>query len=454
MIRSFFTSILCILLLFACQTPADNSPPSDLQAVKAEMKTSLTQQLLHKWYPASLDTVHGGFLTDFSHDWQSTSPHNKFIVTQARHLWTASKAAAFFPDDPRYKQAADHAFAFLRDVMWDQEYGGFYSIVNREGELIMERGYRDEKRAYGNAFGIYGLAAYHKFSGNQEALALAKKGFLWLENHSHDPELGGYFQFLTRKGESFGRGYESVAGDQSQFGYKDQNSSIHLLEAFAELYQVWPDSLVEVRLREMLHLIRDTIVGEKPYLTLFLTPDWQPISYKDSSAAVRETHYHIDHVSFGHDVETAFLMLEADHVLGGQEHEKTLEVGKWMLDHSLNHGYDHELGGFYERGYYFANTDTMTIIHHGKNWWSQVEGFHSLLLFSTLYPEEKAYRESFFQLWNYCKEYLIDQEHGGWYLTGKDVEPEVVERPKGSIWKGNYHNARSLMNCIRLIEEM
>ena len=73
----------------------------------------------------------------------------------------------------------------------------------------------------------------------------------------------------------------------AQTGYKDQNSSIHLLEAFTELYSVWPDPLVrENDLQEMLFLIRDTITNPKGYLTLFLTPDWKPISFRDDPDSV------------------------------------------------------------------------------------------------------------------------------------------------------------------------
>ena len=55
----------------------------------------------------------------------------------------------------------------------------------------------------------------------------------------------------------------------SDIGYKDQNSSIHILEALTELYHVWPEPLVRLRLQEMLSLIRDKMVSKKGYLILF-----------------------------------------------------------------------------------------------------------------------------------------------------------------------------------------
>src|SRR5690606_23181909 len=183
--------------------------------------------------------------------------------------------------------------------MWDKTYGGFYQTVDRSGKVLPDE--NAQKTAYGNAFAIYGLAAYVMASNDTAALSLAKKAFMWLEKHSHDPIHKGYFQHLNRDGSVVVRG--SDVPSTSDLGYKDQNSSIHLLEAFTELYQVWPDPLVAERLKEMLYLIRDTITTEKGYLTLFLLRDWTPVTFRDSTNEVIEKHHNLDHVSFGHDVE-------------------------------------------------------------------------------------------------------------------------------------------------------
>ena len=93
------------------------------------------------------------------------------------------------------------------------------------------------------------------------ALDLAKQSFLWLEQQSHDPKIQkGYFQHLTYNGDMTKRSHHTEYGET---GYKDQNSSIHLLEATTELYKAWPDPLVKTRLLEMLYLIRDKEVNNK-----------------------------------------------------------------------------------------------------------------------------------------------------------------------------------------------
>lgn len=186
----------------------------------------------------------------------------------------------FYQKDNSLRTIAEHGVQFLKDKMWDKEFGGFYDLVTREGEPIREDGLII-KRAYGNAFAIYGLAEYFYASGDTAALKLAQETFWWLEKHSYDPQYGGYFQTMMRDGTPFKDGYRVIPA-------KDQNSSIHILECLTELYKVWPDSTLKERLSSMLRIVRDTITTEKGYLTLFFQRDWTPVSYMDSAAAVQK----------------------------------------------------------------------------------------------------------------------------------------------------------------------
>jgi mannobiose 2-epimerase len=368
------------------------------------------------------------------------------IVSQARHTWTPAKAAHFYPNEAVYRSTAQHGFTFLRDVMWDKTHGGFYTWVERSGKPKKD----EYKTAYGNAFGIYALAAYYQLTGDTSALNLAKTAFHWLEKNSHDPKQKGYFQHLTQEGKPVTTAIPSATGANKEIGYKDQNSSIHLLEAFTELYTVWPDELVRERLQEMFLLIRDKIVTEKGYLTLFLTPEWQPVSYRDSSETARKANYSLDHVSFGHDVETAYLLLEASHTLGMKHDQKTMQIAKKMVDHALANGWDNEVGGFYDRGYYFKGKDKIDIIHDAKNWWTQAEALNTLLLMADEFPQDPHnYYSKFEKQWSYIQKYLLDTKHGGWYAGGLDKEPKQATGSKAHAWKACYHESRSLMNCLQ-----
>lgn len=438
---------LCWLSLLAIMATCRSSEINhDRLQMADEIEHSIKTELLNKWYPQAVDTTHGGFLSSFSFDFKPTGDQNKMIVSQARHVWTTARAYMTYPDQKYFLEASRHGADFLRNVMWDDTYGGFYQLVDRQGKVLPDAS--AEKTAYGNAFGIYGLAAYVMASNDTAALSLAKKAFLWLEDHSHDPVYKGYFQHLQRDGSVIRR--DDTVPSTSDRGYKDQNSSIHLLEAFTELYQVWPDPLVKERLLEMLVLIRDTITTEKGNLTLFLLPDWTPVSFRDSSEDVILKHHNLDHVSFGHDVETAYLLLEASHVAGLQNDTTTLRIARKMVDHALLNGWDTVTGGFYDEGYYFRDKPGITIIRDTKNWWAQAEGLNTLLLMADLFPEgDLRYYQKFEMMWEYIDKNLIDHEHGEWYAGGIDKQPHLKTALKGHIWKACYHQYRSMENTVK-----
>ncbi len=402
--------------------------------------------LLREWYPRAIDSVYGGYLANFDSAWQPLPQQHKMIVTQARHLWTTSQAALRYPQEPLYGQAADHGYQFLRDKLWDEERGGFRWRVDQTGAPLSADPADDLMRTYGNAFGIYALAAYHGYRQDEESLALAQRAFRWLEQHAYDPQNGGYFAATTEAGQAIDAQRANQINLPLRVTYKDQNTSIHLLEAFTELYHQWPDSLLRQRLAEMLVLVRDTMVTDAGYLQLYFQPDWTPISYRDSSQTVREANYALDHVSFGHDIETAFLLREASEALYGAVDSATQTVAKKLVDHTLKHGFDPQRSGIYDQGYYLPGTDSITIVNDHKAWWSQAEGLNTLSRYADLYPDNPRYEEALQQLWQYVQQYVIDPKYGGWYTQGLDTAPAARHAPKGQQWKGNYHNGRTLMH--------
>lgn len=425
----------------------------DKKRLIEEFQNALVAGILKRWYPLVVDKECGGYYTNVSSDWTLPPDQEKMIVSQSRHIWTLSKVSEFVKNE--YLPMAQHGFPFLKNKMWDNEFGGFYQIRSRDGGFSDVNGWRNEKRTYGNAFAIYALAALYAQTKDAKILDFAKQAYRWIEHHAYDPKDKGYFEFLTREAHPFDQRseYKTIASDKSELGFKDQNSSIHLLEAYTELYHVWKDPESYTQLKSLLELIRDVMVTKEGYLQLFFTNNWKPVSFRKSSESERKTNFGLDHVSFGHDYETAFLMLEASWVLGLENDTRTLTVAKRMLDHAMQYGWDNNVGGFYDGGYYFDGQDVCTIIKDTKNWWAQAEGLNALLLFSRIFPQEHKYYEYFIRQWNYVKSSIIDAAGGDWYEGGIDKEPHFQKGPKSHMWKCTYHTCRALMNCITLMKE-
>jgi mannobiose 2-epimerase len=442
------TLVITLIAVMLFSNSSCGSKPSittDRLAIASEMEAVLTKGEMDKWYPLCIDKEYGGYLSNFDKAWNQKERQPKFIVTQARHTWATAQMAKMYPENKFYRGYSEHGYKFLRDVMWDKEYGGYFTMTNREGEISEDGRYNMTKIAYGNAFAIYGLAAYFEISHDSSALALAIRSFQWLDEHSHDPEYGGYFQFMLRDGTPLVEGHDGTPP-------KDQNSSIHIIEGFTELYKVWKDDHLKSRINELLLIIRDTITTDRGYMNLFFRRDWSPVYYTDETYKGGRNEHVFDHVSFGHDIETAFLLLEASEAIGIANDTKTHMISKKMTDHTIVNGWDHELGATFDAGYYFGDQQKITILNRETPWWVATESFHTMLIMSGLYPDDPMeYYDKFALTWDYCKKYLIDHENGGWYSVGLNEVPEAVDGDKGGIWKGNYHSARSLINCIHIL---
>ncbi len=158
---------------------------NELKIVK-ELQDALLHGILNRWYPLTVDKECGGYYTNISCDWKIMPQQEKMIVSQARHIWTLSKASEFLGGAGVFDQIASHGFEFMTQSMWDSTNGGFYQIRSREGKGTDVKGWHDEKRAYGNAFALYALAALFEQTRSPQALEWAKKTFYWIENHAHD----------------------------------------------------------------------------------------------------------------------------------------------------------------------------------------------------------------------------------------------------------------------------
>jgi mannobiose 2-epimerase len=144
-------------------------------------------------------------------------------------------------------------------------------------------------------------------------------------------------------------------------------------------------------------------------------------------------------VSFGHDVETAFLLLEAAEALGIADDANTHRVARRLVNHALAWGWNPQTGQLYERGFALGPAFDRSI-----EWWGQFELVNALSLMDTLHGERTpVYRDALEKAWRFTRETLTDGVHGG-VFQGVDAQGRV-NRGKSHDWKATYHTARSLL---------
>jgi mannobiose 2-epimerase len=432
-----FTPILAVLLALApgvrpasAQSPAaaPTTAPGDPRALADEMDAYLVRHVLAPRYPASVDAERGGFHANFATDWTKQPDHRRFVVYQARQTWTAATFALARPAlREEYLRYARHGITQLRDRQWDRARGGFWNSVLLDGTPDPRES--AVKMTYGQAFAVYALAVAHRATGDPEALALARQGYEWVEAHCREAERPGYLGAVAADGSPLPKGPDSVAPrPDSAMGvpaeYRDMNTSIHLLEAWTELLKEWPDPGLRASTRRLLELVRDRFYSEPGTLHLYLDATGWPIAGPSS---------------FGHDVETGFLLLEAAEALGVKDDPKLRRVARRLVDHALALGYDEKTGQLWEQGFAIRPAFDKSI-----EWWAQFELVNALSVMDEEHGRETPrYRQEMWKAWRFLAERLTDKEKGGTF-AGIEADGRV-RTAKSHDWFATYHQARALL---------
>jgi mannobiose 2-epimerase len=324
--------------------------------------------------------------------------------------------------------------------MRDRESGGFFWILGPTGDVDARLG--TEKHVYGTSFALYAASKVAAVIGDDRARGVARDAFEWLERCAHDSEHGGYFEALTRAGKPVLSWDEGDPPSRRTdrlgvyYGFKSMNAHIHLLEAVTAYYEIEKTRLVRERLEELLGIVRDKIAAEPGALNLYLTRDWRPAPAHDS---------------FGHDVETAYLLVEAAAALGRPDDPPTWRMARRLVDHALDWGWDDQNGGFYDKGDVFAGRAYDTT----KVWWTQAEGLNALLVMHRRFgTATDRYWRAFLKQWAFIEAHQLDPDHGGWYGETTREGQRIGEGPKATQWKANYHTSRALMNVATTLGEM
>ena len=415
----------------------DPPTPAAYARLADNVEKQLLENVLPAWFPRCVDP-NGGFHATFTNDWRRGEGNPKSVVYQARQTWVAATVAMAYPAmAASYLEYSRHGADFLKRELWDDEHGGFFWQLARTAAKPSR--HDEEKHLYGNAFAIYALARAHRATGDDSARELAVRTFQWWQKHAHDAANGGYFEALTRDGRPIPAPTDGPPQTRTSvigaiYGYKSMNAHIHMLEALTELYRAQPDAAVKERLEEMLAVVRDKIAVEPGCLNQFFTPDWRPLPYPDS---------------FGHDIETAFLLIEGAEALGRHADPRTLKVARQLVDHALDYGWDAANGGFYDAG---TATSSGHDLH--KVWWVQAEGLNALLLMHEHFGKQTSrYYRAFLKQWEFIDAHVTDHRHGGWHgTTSREGRPTSAN--KASVWKAAYHNVRALLGAVRRLRRL
>ncbi len=399
------------------QVPVATLPSDgDLAALSKRAEAELRGNILPFWLKYTRNRERGGFYGLIDEKMRVHPEASRGALLTSRILWTFSMAYRVY-HDPEYLEMARWAYRDLTDNFTDHEFGGIFWSITGDGKPDDTR-----KQIYGQMFAIYALAEYYHATNEQPVLDQATAIYRLVEKNAHDPKHGGYYDALKRDWTRMRDG-ENMLGRAP----KSQNSHIHILEAYTNLLRVWPDAGLRENQRALIGILLDHIIDPRTHhLILFLKDDWTPVS---------------DEISYGHDIELSWLLVEAADVLGDPAVVARVKpVALAVAEATLKEGVDPD-GGVLNEGDPHGYTNT------GKDWWPQAEAAVGFLNAYQLSRDPRYFAASRHS-WDFIEAKFVDRVNGDW-IESTDRSGKPHRSPKVTVWKCPYHSGRS---CFELIE--
>jgi mannobiose 2-epimerase len=398
---------------------------AELVKLKEALYTELNSQILPYWkqrvYSSSFDTFNGRI--DALNQVHPESDRSAILITRIAYTFAAAYKQT---SDPTLLVPMHAAVGKLFDDFNDPTNGGLYWMTDSSGAVIDSK-----KHVYAQSFGIYAYATVFDATGDKSILDRAIELFNLIEKHAFITQSDAYYEAFTREWKPLD---DVRLGESDLFAPRSTNTHLHLLEAYAALYKVWPDQVLKDRLTMLLEVFLDKIYNPKgAHFYAFFDNNWSPIS----------TVY-----SFGHDIETVWLMLDAAQAVSRTDlvvrcEQITVEVSNMVLAH----GIDDQYGGLFNAGQDGVVTDTE------KHWWAQAEAMVGLM-FAYKLTGNYEYLGATLSLWDFISNHVIDKKHGEWHFRVNREGTPLLSDDKVGPWKCPYHTSRACILVYSILNEL
>jgi mannose 2-epimerase len=416
---------------------------TEIKKFRDEACHHLTTELLPFWTTRMKDAENGGFITHFDVNGNDTGEDEKSLIAQTRCLYTISSAHRAGYGNGELADLAKHGADFIINKMWDTEHGGFYWMMNRKGNVKI-----DKKILYGLSFAIYSLSEYTLATGDLRGIEYAKKTFDLVQKYCADTYYGGYFEMFSRDWVLAGPG--SQGGDR-----KTLDVHMHLMEAFTSLYECSREEVhrrklledIDLLLNRINHPVYKTGIPQfykdwtiAPQIKFDIIWGWDRFSEEGQKGNAT------DNTCYGHNAEFAWLLIHALHILN-IEPEVYSDTFRIIFNHTIENGIDTEFGGVYVEGPHSGG-----VYDKEKEFWQQAEVLIGVLDACLLFGDEK-YWEAYKNVHRFVMDKVVNKGIGEWFpLLSRKGEP--IWTHMGHSWKINYHTVRAMVQSIKRMDRL
>lgn len=403
---------------------------TEIQKMSDEMKEHLLGNIVPFWRNLR-DDDNGGWYGYMSYGLEVDKNAVKGCILNSRITWFFANVAlciregliseddctahGYTAEDVR--KEAKHGYQFLKNNCLDKENGGIYWSLYADGTPE-----DTTKHTYNQAFCIYALSSYYEMFGDEEALDITFRLFSLIEEKCTDSI--GYLEAFT---VDFKPESNEKLSENGVMAAKTMNTLLHVFEAYTQLYKVSKDKKVEEKLKWILDTFAEKLYNaEKHRQDVFFDENYNSI---------------IDLHSYGHDIETAWLIDRGTEILGDREYEKKLSViTKDLTAQIYKTAFNgHSLANECERG----------VVNTHRIWWVQAEAVIGFFNGWQKDNSKNEYLDAAMSQWEFIKEFVVDKRNGSeWFWEVDEEGKPYPDRPIVEPWKCPYHNGRMCMEIM------
>lgn len=366
-----------------------------------------------QFWLSAYDNTRGGFYTNIDKQGNIQSwSRDKNMLTQTRNAYGYARAYQLTGND-EYLSYAKGALEFMYENAWDEQYTGWFSVMDEVGNPQMA----GNKSAFDAHYALLGILTHYEVTGDTLSYNWLQKGLEFNEEKLWDsrPDYFGYYDNVSRtttikNGKSFNATVDAI--------------TTHLLY----LYLMTKDDLYLTRLDEMADNILNHLVANM---------EDQAIGFPE----VYDREWNIDQSErlsiMGHVLKTGWCLTRINYY---SPHAEYLNAAEKLFDEVLEKGYDHEYGGPYKD--YDRITGVMQLwgqADSGKAWWQMEQAVTGGLQMYNTTGDEK-YLKMADETLDFFMKYFVDHEYGEVYFDRTRYGDQLWTENKGDGYKAAYHS--------------
>lgn len=370
-----------------------------------EETLEILEKTLKFWFTKVIDDKNGGFYGALDFYGNPLSENTKGIILNARLLWSFAKASNHLKTE-KYTFVINRAYKYINSYFIDTKYRGVYWEVSYKGKTL-----NSEKKAIAKAYTLLALSEAYLFSEKEEIKIKCIQLYEFIEEYLYNVEGNYYYNSLTRD-------LKVVESETKSLG-----THLHILEAYTTFYKINKKERLKEQIENLLIIITEKFLHNEEFCELNLDVNWNSLTKL---------------ISLGHNVEVPCILFDACKEIGIEHYtpflQKKLEFYSKEIVSLIN-----SVEGVYQFRELQNNTYTKEF-----QWWMQTE---SMIAFQYLYKltSEEKYIHLINQIWNFVKNYFLDNEYGEWHEK-LDENKKPINLNKVDMWKSPYHIIRMCIN--------